>query len=105
MKRRPALPRLTTLACCLLASPALATLSPFYDSAEQIDTILGDRRIAEAAHQTPIGAISNTGTRADGAIEWTIRLQSCDLKAYLLPVPPEGLGKTTYKVDAVTSCD
>ncbi|WP_417678878.1 hypothetical protein [Pseudodonghicola sp.] len=99
------LPRLAALAVCLLASPALAALSPYYDSAEQIGTILSDARIADALGQAPIGAISNTGTRDDGAAEWTIRVQACDLKVYLRPVPPKGLGKTTYEVDTIGRCD
>lgn len=98
-------PRLAALAVCLLASPALAALSPYYDSAEQISTILGDPRIGDALHQAPIGAISNTGTRADGASEWTIRVQGCDLKVYLRPVPPKGMGKTTYEIDSIGTCD
>jgi hypothetical protein len=76
-----------------------AALSGYYDSIERIDTILGDDRVADMLRQQPIGAITNTGTRKDGAAEWTIRTQDCDLKVYLIPVLSEGVGKTSYKLD------
>jgi hypothetical protein len=76
-----------------------AALSGYYDSIERIGTILGDAQLADILRQQPIGAISNTGTRKDGAAEWTIRTQDCDLKVYLIPVLPEGVGKTSYKLD------
>jgi len=83
-----------------------AALSGYYDSAEKIGRILGDARIADLLRQQPIGAISNTGTRADGAGEWTIRSQDCDLKVYLIPILPDGPGKTTYDLDVpVGQCE
>lgn len=82
-----------------IAGSSEAALSGYYDSIERIGTILGDQRLADMLRQQPIGAITNTGTRKDGAAEWTIRTQDCDLKVYLIPVPPEGVGKTTYKLD------
>lgn len=87
------------------ALPANAALSGFYDSAEQIDLILSSSEIANAVRQAPIGAISNTGTRKDGAHEWTIRVQECDLKVYLTPIPPKGPGKTTYELDVPGKCE
>ncbi len=69
---------------------AQAAVSGYYDSVEQIGVILGSGDVADAVHQAPIGAISNTGTRKDGAKEWTIRVQECDLKVYLIPVLPDG---------------
>lgn len=94
-----------TLAFALAATPAFAALSGFYDSAERIQTILADEGVANALRQQPIGAISNTGTRKDGASEWTVRTQDCDLVVYLIAVPPGGPGKTTYKVDLPKGCD
>ncbi|KQW31775.1 hypothetical protein ASE36_06000 [Rhizobium sp. Root274] len=76
-----------------------AALSGYYDSIERIGTILGDPKLADILRQQPIGAISNTGTRKDGAAEWTIRTQDCDLKVYLVPVLPDGPGKTSYTLD------
>lgn len=91
------------LAAVLIAAAhstnAQAALSGYHDSVERIGTILGNDQVADILRQQPIGAITNTGTRKDGASEWTIRTQDCDLKVYLIPVMPEGIGKTTYKVD------
>lgn len=94
-----------TAALALAATPAHAALSGFYDSGEQITTILSSSEIADAVRQAPIGAVSNTGTRKDGAHEWTIRVQECDLVVFLLPVPPNGPGKTTYEVSIPGACE
>lgn len=96
---------LMTLSLALLAMPAQAALSGFYDSAEQIQTLLTDEKVADALHQAPIGAISNSGTRKDGAREWTIRVQECDLKVYLKPTASGMPGKTTYEVDIPRPCE
>jgi len=56
-------------------------------------------------HQAPLRGIENTGTRADGASEWTVRTQECDLVVYLIAVPPVGPGKTTYTLDLPKTCD
>ncbi|MDH4439276.1 MAG: hypothetical protein QE284_02725 [Rhizobium sp.] len=50
-----------------VAPSAEAALSGYYDSAERISALLGDERLADILRQQPIGAISNTGTRKDGA--------------------------------------
>lgn len=84
---------------------AQAAVSGYYDSVEQIGVILGSGAVADAVHQASIGAISNTGTRKDGAKEWTIRVQECDLKVYLIPVLPDGPGKTTYRLDIPGACE
>lgn len=89
----------------LTPTPTFAALSGFYDSAEQISTIFGSTEVADALRQAPIGQISNTGTRKDGAREWTIRVQECDLTVYLIPVPPNGVGKTTYRLDMPKPCE
>lgn len=95
---------ISLLAVTLAAVPAHAALSGFYDSAEQIGVILSSATVANALHQAPVGAISNTGTRKDGAREWTVRVQDCDLKVYLLPVMPNGVGKTTYEIEIPGVC-
>ncbi len=92
-------------ALALSALPASAALSGFYDSGEQIGLILGSEAVADAVHQAPIGAITNTGTRKDGAKEWTVRVQECDLKVYLKPILPNGPGKTTYEIEVPGRCD
>lgn len=96
---------LLALAVVLIATPAVAALSPFHDSAERIDTILGSPEVADALHQAPLRSIENTGTRADGASEWTLRTQECDLVVYLIAIPPDGPGMTTYKLDLPKGCD
>ena len=95
--------RLATL-LTLAASPALAMLSPFYDSAEKITTILQDAAVADALRQAPIGAIRNTGSFPDGADEWTVRTQECDLVLKLIAKPPGMAGKATYSVEISTPC-
>ncbi|PZU24193.1 MAG: hypothetical protein DI589_04740 [Shinella sp.] len=95
---------ISLLAVTLAVVPAHAALSGFYDSAEQICVILSSAAVANALHQAPVGAISNTGTRKDGAREWTVRVQDCDLKVYLVPVMPNGVGKTTYKIEIPGVC-
>ncbi|HWK81929.1 MAG TPA: hypothetical protein VNP95_14245 [Thermomicrobiales bacterium] len=95
---------LTTLALVLAAAPAEAALSGFYDSAEQINTILTSTAVADALRQAPIGHVANTGTRKDGAHEWQVRTQECDLTVYLKPVPPQGVGKTTYELELGNGC-
>jgi hypothetical protein len=86
------------------ANPAAAMLSPYYDSAEKISTILASAEVADALHQAPIGAISNTGTTKEGYDIWTVRVQECDLEVHLIAVPPAGVGKTTYKVELAGAC-
>ncbi|MBE0702329.1 MAG: hypothetical protein IH582_04030 [Afipia sp.] len=95
---------LAALALVLAAAPAQAALSGFYDSAEQINTILSSTAVADALRQSPIGHVANTGTRADGAREWQVRTQECDLKVYLKPVPQQGFGKTTYELELGDAC-
>ncbi|MBB4067229.1 hypothetical protein [Gellertiella hungarica] len=97
--------QILSLSILLIALPAEAAVSGFYDSAEQIGLILSSEAVADAVHQAPIGSISNTGTRKDGANEWTVRVQECDLKVYLKPVLPNGPGKTTYELEAPGACE
>ncbi len=95
---------LTALALVAAAIPAQAAVSGFYDSAEQISTILSSAAVADALRQAPIGHVANTGTRADGAREWQVRTQECDLTVYLKPVPPQGVGKMTYELELGDAC-
>ena len=89
----------------LTASPTLAALSPFYDSGEQIETILMSTEVADALGQSAVRALERTGTRDDGAHEWTVRTEGCDLVVYLIPVPPRGAGMTTYTLDLPNTCE
>ena len=83
---------------------AQAALSGFHDSAEQINVILSSEAVADALRQAPVGHIANTGTRDDGAHEWQVRTQECDLTVFLKPVPPQGVGKTTYDLELGDAC-
>lgn len=99
---RPAL----IAALLLVAPPATAALSGWYDSAAKIGVILGDGGIADLLHQAPIRAIENTGTTPDGQDEWTVRTQDCDLTVKVIAHPPEDgmVGMTTYTVEPLGSC-
>lgn len=96
---------LSALAAIAATGPAHAAVSGFYDSAEKIGMILGSNLVADALRQAPIWSITNTGTRKDGAGEWLVRTQECDLKLYLVPVLPNGPGKTTYTLEPPGQCE
>jgi hypothetical protein len=51
-----------------------------------------------------VRSVENTGTRKDGADEWLVRTQECDLIVWLVAVPPEGVGMTTYKIAGTSGC-
>lgn len=89
----------------IATAPAHAALSGFHDSAEKINTILSSSLVADALRQAPIGMISNSGKRSDGADEWTITTQECDLKVHLNAIQPNGPGKVTYEIADIGSCD
>ncbi|MBO3759218.1 hypothetical protein J5J10_13185 [Ciceribacter sp. L1K23] len=93
------------LVALVFSTPAAAAVSGYYDSVEKIGTILGSAQLANILHQAPIGMISNTGARKDGAQEWLVRTQECDLTVYLVPVLPDGPGKTTYSLEIPGTCD
>jgi hypothetical protein len=92
-------------ALMLASTTAQAALSGYYDSAAQIALILESEAVANAVHQAPIGHVANTGTRKDGAKEWEVRTQDCDLLVYLIPVPPQMPGPTTYILDLPKACE
>lgn len=98
---RPAL----TLAVLGLAAPASAALSGFHDSAEQIQTILGNEQVANVLGQRPIKGLDFEGVRRDGGLEWEVDTDGCDLTVFLIPQPPAGPGKTTYTLETNGRCD
>jgi hypothetical protein len=90
------------------ASPAAAAVSGFYDSGAQIGAILGSREVADRLRQAPLWKIENTGARAaDGAQQWTVSTQRCDLIVWLVPLPPPAgmVGKTGYRVETGPGCE
>lgn len=106
--------RALAFATVAVASPASAALSGFYDSGEQIGVILASAEVADALAsaevadalgQAPLLSIENTGTREDGAAAWVVRARDCELTVYLVPVPPQGPGMTTYDLDQIGTCE
>lgn len=95
---------LVAIGAACIANSAQAALSGFYDSAEKITTIISSPEVANAVRQAPIGNLVNSGTRSDGADEWTITVQDCDLIVFLKPTPAKGVGKTTYSVEIPGKC-
>lgn len=93
------------LVLALVASPAGAALSGYYDSAEKIAAILQTDAVAEAVHQAPIASVSNSGTDTDGADLWTVMVQECDMTVRVVGHPPVGVGKTTYTVEVTIPCE
>lgn len=101
MMNRPAIAALFLSA---LSFPAQAALSGFYDSGEQVKAILDSPEVANALRQAPVKSIEQEGIRSDGTIEWEIETKDCELTVYLRPVPPAGVGKTTYVVAIKDGC-
>lgn len=103
---------LAAAAFALLAHPAVAALSGYYDSIEQIQAILADDAVAKALPPYPLSALEFLGTTAEGQPEWRITGDGCRLQVTLQPVPPgtsaDGmpvLGKTTYQVAKIGGCN
>lgn len=94
-------------ALALSATPALAALSGYYDSAAKIAAIFANESIGDELRQAPVRSVENTGTTPDGQDEWTIRTQDCDLKVKVTAQPPEDgmVGMTTYSAEPLGSCD
>jgi hypothetical protein len=91
----------------LCASPALGRVSGFYDSANKIEAILASPAVANALHQAPVGSVSEIGTSKDGAGQWMVRTQDCDLIVHVIAQPlPEGMvGTPNYTVEITKGCD
>ena len=91
----------------LCASPSFAMVSGFYDSANKIAAILASGAVADALGQAPVGSVSEIGTAKDGAGQWMVRTQDCDLIVDVTAEPlPEGMvGAPEYTVKIVKGCD
>lgn len=91
----------------LCASPAAGMVSGFYDSANKIAAIFASDAVADALRQAPVGSVSEVGTSKDGAGQWMIRTQDCDLIVDVTPEPlPEGMvGAPEYSVRIAKGCD
>ena len=91
----------------LCATPALGMVSGFYDSANKIAAIFASGAVADALGQAPVGSVSEIGTSKDGAGQWMIRTQDCDLIVEVIAQPlPEGMvGTPAYSVQIAKGCD
>lgn len=88
------------------ASPAVAAVSGFYDSADQINTILHNGEVADAIRQAPIIEVSRSPKKsADGFVRWNLRTEGCSVEVALVALPPRGVGKTRYEVRNVGKCN
>lgn len=96
--------RLSAATLLLASTPAHAALSGFYDSAEQIKTIIESAEVADALRQLPIESLEREGVRGDGAIRWEIEAEGCDLTVHLRPALPAGVGMTTYDIEVGRTC-
>lgn len=95
---------LAVAALLTVTSAAQSAVSGYYNSVEQMNAILQSQELGDALNQLPVTSLIMTGTRRDGAIEWTVKTKRCRLKLYLIAVPPQGLGKTTYRLETPNSC-
>lgn len=91
---------LAALAAALGGTTTPASADRFEDSAQQIDAILRSDQVADAVDHAPIGHMANVGTRKDGAAEWEVRVQHCDLVVFLIPVA----GGSSYRIDLPREC-
>lgn len=88
-----------------LAMPASAALSGFYDAAEQVQAVIGSVKVSSAMGERPFDTLEQVRTRDNGQIEWRVQNSECYVIVTLTPVPPAGVGKTTYEVANVSACE
>lgn len=95
----------------LIPARSHAALSGFFDSAEQIATIMADNNVANATRQSHVNSLTFNGAQPDHTLKWTLQTATCAIQVYLTPVPPQGgiagvpmVGKTTYDVQHVSHC-
>lgn len=100
--------RIASFICVLSlcgATQAQAALSGYYDSLEQIQTLITDQRVADALKQLPIESIEIQSDPSDRKTRhWRVRSQGCELSVQLEAKPPAGPGKTTYAIQKISTC-
>lgn len=95
---------------CLVATPAMASVSGFYDSGEQLSVILSSDAVAGAVRQMPVTRLESRGLQPDGTLLWLLDAGGCSLPVSLVSVPPTGengapmVGKTTYRLTKIGTC-
>ena len=89
----------------LIPAPAMAALSGYYDSLEQMQAMTSDNRLADALKQSPITGMSAMGVTSAGLLHWNVSGTDCSVPVYLTAIPPLGAGKTRYEIHSVGSCN
>ncbi|PHP69025.1 hypothetical protein CSC94_03330 [Zhengella mangrovi] len=67
---------------CLVAAPALAALSPWYQRQKELERIITDARVMEALKSEPIEAIEYTGEDL-----YRVYAGSCAVEVTIVDVP------------------
>ena len=74
-----------TATLIVAAGPALAALSPYYQSIAEIERILGDRRLQDALQrQEAIVSITSTATDV-----YEVKTENCTVSVTVVDVPPK----------------
>lgn len=86
----------------IAAQSAFASLSPYWDSALKIQTIINSEDVSEAVLGKPITSIS-----AKEALAYLVETESCQITVRLeAHMPKQGhVGPTTYEVDGIEKSD
>lgn len=88
-----------------VAQPSWALVSGFYDSVEKIQTILLSEDVAKASGQMPVRSLEEIGKTKNSSAVWLLRFQECDVVVELGSTLPDGVGKFSYTVLSVSSCN
>jgi len=72
------------------SGPALALMSPYYESATVLERILGDASLADSLKQQGITSIVQTAPDV-----WEIKTQECTITASVVDVPAPADGPAT----------
>lgn len=88
-----------------VAQPSWALVSGFYDSVEKIQTILLSEDVAKASGQMPVRSLEEIGKTKNSSAVWLLRFQECDVVVELGSTSPDGVGKVSYTVLSVSSCN
>lgn len=93
------------LACApVLASPAAAALSGYYDSVAQITAVLNSKELGDALHQLPVTDIERKHDDNANRPVWEVETQRCSVKVVLDVIAPAGVGRTDYRVSSISAC-
>ncbi|MFB9795007.1 hypothetical protein GR158_18855 [Shinella sp. AETb1-6] len=88
-----------------LATPAQSAVSGFFDAAEQVQAIVASTMVSSAMKEMPFDTLEQVRTRDNGDVEWRVQNSECYVIVTLKPIRPAALGKTTYEVEGVSTCE